>query len=179
MGDERLANEMLVKIPSLNVPNTPPLFLIPGIEGQSIVFNTLCSKLKPATYALQLGVNTECDTILSMAETFYKVVTSIISSSQDFNIIAYSYGSLIAIELALLLEESGYKGRILFIDGSPTMVTTLFHNQLATGITESHLQSSLLCTIMSILAPVSLLELKVRFILRFSSQYILSHISIL
>lgn len=164
LGDESLADKILVKIPSLSVvkQDAPPIFLIAGIEGRSTVFNNLCSKLKPVTYALQLGFELECDTIKLMAESLYKVITSNISPAQDFNIVAYSYGSLVALELAVLLEASGYKGRLLFIDGAPSIFTSLFQLQMASGITESQLQSTLLCGIMNIIAPINLLELRVR-----------------
>lgn len=80
---------------------------------------------------------------------------------QEFTIVAYSYGSLQAIELALKLEASGYKGKLLFIDGAPSVLKALLNNQVTGGITEHQLQTAILCAIMSGLAPINLAELKV------------------
>lgn len=39
--------------------------------------------------------------------------------STEFILVGYSYGSLIAIELARLLESKSFTGRLILIDGSP------------------------------------------------------------
>lgn len=163
MGDEVFTDDILVKIPSLSIGQTDaaPLFFIPGIEGRSTVFNTICSKLSPETYALQLSLDIASDSIEFMAATLYKVITSNLNPSQDFNIIAYSYGTLVALELAVLLEASGYNGRLLFIDGAPSIISALFQYQLATCKTQSEMQSSLLCSIMSMIEPINVEKFKV------------------
>lgn len=49
---------------------------------------------------------------------------------KEFLIVGYSFGSLIAIELARLLEAKNFVGRLLLIDGAPEWMKFLieFHN---------------------------------------------------
>lgn len=41
---------------------------------------------------------------------------------REFLIIGYSFGSLIAIELARLLEADNFSGQLILVDGSPDQV---------------------------------------------------------
>ena len=40
-------------------------------------------------------------------------------NQREFLIVAYSFGSLIAIELVRLLEAKNFSGRLILIDGAP------------------------------------------------------------
>lgn len=75
-----------------------------------------------------------------------------IKSKRDFLIVAYSYGTLIAIELARKLEDMHFRGRLVFIDGAPEQLKTLL-NQLVTGTTIDELQNNVLLNIMDVLEP--------------------------
>lgn len=44
---------------------------------------------------------------------------------KDFLIVGYSFGSLIAIELARLLEAKNFFGRLILIDGAPDFMKFL------------------------------------------------------
>lgn len=41
------------------------------------------------------------------------------SKDEEFNIIGYSFGAVVALEVVKLLEEKGYKGNLMAIDGAP------------------------------------------------------------
>lgn len=75
-----------------------------------------------------------------------------IKSKRDFLIVAYSYGTLIAIELARKLEDMHFRGRLVFIDGAPEQVRTLL-DQFVTNTTTDELQNNVLLYIMDILEP--------------------------
>lgn len=75
-----------------------------------------------------------------------------IKSKRDFLIVAYSYGTLIAIELVKKLEDIHLKGRLVFIDGAPEQLKTLL-NQLVTCTTIDELQNNVLLNIMDVLEP--------------------------
>jgi len=49
-----------------------------------------------------------------------------IQSQKEFLIVGYSFGSLIAIELARLLEAKNFFGRLILIDGAPDQIKFLF-----------------------------------------------------
>lgn len=51
----------------------PPLFLIPGIEGQASIFENLTKNLRPNTLCLQTGYENVTSTIESMADSLYPV----------------------------------------------------------------------------------------------------------
>lgn len=45
--------------------------------------------------------------------------------------VGYSYGSLIAIELVRRLEDAGYSGKVVLIDGAPLLMKNIKEQQLA------------------------------------------------
>lgn len=75
-----------------------------------------------------------------------------IRSKRDFLIIAYSYGTLIAIELARRLEGMHLRGRLVFIDGAPEQLKILT-DQLISNTTINELQNNTLLNIMDIVEP--------------------------
>ena len=50
--------------------------------------------------------------------------------NENFYLVGYSFGAMVAIEIAKLLEESGLKGQIVLIDGAPTFLKKLVVNQV-------------------------------------------------
>ncbi|EFN64610.1 hypothetical protein EAG_16158 [Camponotus floridanus] len=51
-----------------------------------------------------------------------------IQSRKEFLIVGYSFGSLIAIELARLLEAKNFFGRLILIDGAPDQMKFCLRN---------------------------------------------------
>lgn len=47
------------------------------------------------------------------------------SKNEEFLIIGYSFGSLLTLEFAKMLESNGYKGSVIIADGSPKFVHKL------------------------------------------------------
>lgn len=50
--------------------------------------------------------------------------------NENFYLVGYSFGAMVAIETAKLLEESGLKGQIVLIDGAPTFLKKLIVDQV-------------------------------------------------
>ena len=50
--------------------------------------------------------------------------------NENFYLVGYSFGAMVAIEIAKLLEESGLKGQIVLIDGAPTFLKKLVVDQV-------------------------------------------------
>lgn len=71
---------------------------------------------------------------------------------KDFVIAGYSFGSLVAIELARKLEAEGLTGRLVLIDGSPEFARTVVKHKFKSN-THEELQNNILLAIMDILAP--------------------------
>lgn len=82
---------------------------------------------------------------------------------RDFVLVGYSYGSLVAIELARRLEAEAYSGKIILIDGAPLFMKAIKDQQLASE-NNDELQTNILVGIADIAEPDAsgdlLLELK-------------------
>lgn len=66
----------------------------------------------------------------------------------------YSYGSIIAIELARRLEANGCLGRLVLVDGAPHMMRAFKDSQLPVSTVEE-LQDYMLVGIMDLLVPTA------------------------
>lgn len=67
-----------------------------------------------------------------------------------FNLIGYSFGSLICLELASILEKNGKKGKLILIDGAPLFLKKLVSSH---AFDEEGLQNYLLSTIIALVFP--------------------------
>lgn len=66
---------------------------------------------------------------------------------RSFNLVGYSYGSLIALELVKRLEKRGLSGKLVLIDGAPKFLKTIVE-QFLPSTTEKELQNNILLAIM-------------------------------
>ncbi len=102
----------------------PPLFIMPGGDGHSMVFSTLANRLDMdrAIYGLELqgldGKKEPHSTIEDMASYFIELVQSV-QSQGPYHLIGYSLGGRIAFEMALQLTERGQQVDTLVIIGAP------------------------------------------------------------
>jgi fatty acid synthase, animal type len=67
--------------------------------------------------------------------------------------IRYSFGALITIEIAKLLEKRGLRGQILLIDGAPTFLKKLVVDQMPTAQSDEGVQTVLINGIMRTVYP--------------------------
>jgi thioesterase domain-containing protein len=65
-------------------------------------------------------------------------------------LLGYSFGGVLALELALELEAEGWKGELYLVDSSPDFIKSLMLH--ATGSKE-HSETNLICSIFRVLAP--------------------------
>lgn len=79
---------------------------------------------------------------------------TISSKLENFhNFLSYSFGALITIELAKLLEQKGLKGQIVLIDGAPTFLKKLVVDQMPTAQSDEGVQTVLISGIMRTVYP--------------------------
>lgn len=67
----------------------------------------------------------QATTINDIADATLETVSKCFANQKQFYIIGYSFGSLVAIRLAQLLEQTGAIGRVLLIDGAPVYLKRL------------------------------------------------------
>lgn len=85
-----------------------------------------------------------------------------LGNSKKFAIAAHSFGTLVALELASMLEELGYVGKLILIDGAPNMTKELVNQQFPNA-SLNQIQITLLFRILTHIFPMKdLLEHHVR-----------------
>ncbi|XP_044738555.1 fatty acid synthase-like [Chrysoperla carnea] len=151
-GDENEHIEPMIELSSIqNKAKSMPLFFIPGIEGNCLVFEALCSRLNYQCYGLQTSFEDTTDNINALTQKMVSLIKSKLAKSEEYGIVGYSFGSILATEISIVLEKLGHKGRCLFIDGSPTFLKTLARNQLSMSeeMSASTIESRLIALIMA------------------------------
>nr|AMK38868.1 fatty acid synthase 1 [Colaphellus bowringi] len=103
----------------------PLVFLIGGIEGYSEALRTLTRQLNARTISFQYDYDNPLDNIVKMAALYTSYIEDNITKDQPFCIVAYSYGICAGLEVVSVLESKGYKGTLVSIDGSPSVLQTL------------------------------------------------------
>lgn len=79
-------------------------------------------------------------------------VLELYSGNEKFALIGYSFGSLLTLEVAKLLESKGKKGSVTFIDGSPQFIHKVANLVVPDGNDES-IQAIILLTCSRLLFP--------------------------
>lgn len=112
------------------------------MEGvASATWNRLCKSINFPAFILQSMQSAQQDSIQKIVEPIVGDAQRCFVNNERFYIVAHSFGSIIAIELARILEKSGHVGRILLIDGAPIYLKRLTHSMMQT--ISSHVSGSL------------------------------------
>ncbi|XP_025262580.1 fatty acid synthase-like [Camponotus floridanus] len=128
LNDSDLSPDICVKLATERKVAGSEIFLIPGIDGCASVYKLIGSKIKSSAICLQHGVLNMpgvTSSVMKSAAYLLPHVLEKIQSGKEFLIIGYSFGSLIAIELARLLEAENFSGRLILIDGAPDQIKFL------------------------------------------------------
>ncbi|XP_046415450.1 fatty acid synthase-like isoform X1 [Neodiprion fabricii] len=135
------------------------VFILPGIEGACTIFKAIAGKLKSAnTACLQYGpFSLNTTSIDEMADYLIPYIKARSMDRKKFLLVGYSYGSIVSIELARRLENEGFTGRLVMLDGSPDYVKT-FLSSLTTK-SEDELQTFVFLKIMDAVASFAVSKL--------------------
>lgn len=71
---------------------------------------------------------------------------------KTFNLIGYSYGSAMTLELAALLEKEGRVGKVVLIDGTPFMIQKVVQQKILSE-TEDQFQNNVLSVVVNVCLP--------------------------
>lgn len=77
----------------------------------------------------------------------------VFSNSKKFILVAHSFGALVMLEIAKLLEHSGMMGHVLLIDGAPIFLKRLALEKIMVKYDEEALQLMLIIGIIQLLFP--------------------------
>lgn len=74
----------------------------------------------------------DATSIEAIAETIFAAVCDCFAKQKQFYIVGYSFGAILAIQLAQMLERAGKRGRVLLIDGSPAYLKKTLESMMPT-----------------------------------------------
>jgi thioesterase domain-containing protein len=89
---------------------------------------------------------TSCGVIL-----FLQHIHSRLAPGAPFSLLGYSFGGLLALELALELEAEGWEGHLYLVDSAPVFMKLLAQHMVDKD--EKKFETSLICRMFSIIAP--------------------------
>ncbi|XP_031358296.1 fatty acid synthase-like [Photinus pyralis] len=132
--------------------HAPLAIFLPGVEGVAEAMASLANKLRAHVECVQYA-NAAADFHL---ETFAKSLSKLIPHVEHhFNLVAYSYGCAVALELASTLEVRGLIGKVILIDGSPEMLKELIKQQFPSEHEpEASLETAVLFNIITSYTPL-------------------------
>ncbi|EFN81866.1 Fatty acid synthase [Harpegnathos saltator] len=156
IGDDNYSiPDVCISLPTKADTARDEIFLLPGVEGCWSIFNLLAPKIEAPAVCLQYGtynIGNDCHTISEIADCLLKHITDRIKSRKNFVIVAYSFGTIIGIELVRRLEEMSLRGRLVLIDGAPEQMKALASQHLP-FTTIDELQNNVLLGITDMLQP--------------------------
>ncbi|XP_015113057.1 fatty acid synthase [Diachasma alloeum] len=154
IGNNETINQVCLELPTKARSGRAEVFLIPGLEGCGDVFKNLAENIETPATCLQFASK---DTrYLSIEEIALKLKPHIVQRNlarKDFIFVGYSFGSLVAIELARLLEADGFTGKLILIDGSVEWLKGVKNQQMPTK-NNDELETNILVSIVDTVAPI-------------------------
>ncbi|KAF5287178.1 hypothetical protein FQR65_LT12307 [Abscondita terminalis] len=123
----------IARLKSLVTKNAsaPSIFFLPGIDGKRNVIEPLAAKLVGHVFCLQYDEIDpfECS-VENTAELLLQNLQNHLQTTAPFIIIAYSLSCVIALHLVSLIENLGLTGRLILLDGSPSVFKQLVSSQI-------------------------------------------------
>ncbi|PNF18738.1 hypothetical protein B7P43_G05011 [Cryptotermes secundus] len=160
LGDEASSLYPVVRLPSAagagadvedELKAGPVLFMLPGVEGVASVLEPLAKNLKYQAVCLQLNYRDIGQTAHDIAQSLLPHIHSRLAPGAPFRLLGYSYGVMLALELALALEAEGREGHLYLVDHSPDYAKSVIQHILGTN--EEQFDINFICTIYKVVAP--------------------------
>ncbi|KAJ8711411.1 hypothetical protein PYW07_008653 [Mythimna separata] len=152
--DELLATTDMVVVPTLYKDITLSrdefdvskryLCIVPGMEGHHQRFDVLCEHLKLPALVLQPGLDHPTETVQETAQRYAKTLINKTRVQNNFYLLGYETGVLVALELAAILEDHGLTGTVFCVGGLPEDLQEIIEEQLRDLKTEEQLQDSVI-----------------------------------
>ncbi|KAJ8946531.1 hypothetical protein NQ318_004667 [Aromia moschata] len=132
--------------------SAPKVLIFPGIEGVASYYESLSSHLDAHVICLQYASVAKEETVADMAKAVIPVIEELVTKDDPINIIAYSYGTVVALEAVSILQSRGYRCSVMCIEGSPKLMKGML-DPLYMESTEV-LETALLCRLLSFYLPL-------------------------
>ncbi|CAH0385876.1 unnamed protein product [Bemisia tabaci] len=170
IGDELMASEPIVRLPSLSGDGSviedmhckdTLIFAIPGVEGVASIMEPLAKNLNAQVLCLQYDFERPASTIQELAQSLVPHIKKRLRQGKEFNICGYSFGGMVALEVARILESENISGKIWLVDSSPQFLKTMSTLALSDGekSKEDELQVKVIMRIVDLVWPQDTTEL--------------------
>ncbi|KAJ3652435.1 hypothetical protein Zmor_018399 [Zophobas morio] len=133
----------------------PTALVLPGVEGVFKPLELLTNSLKAHVIGLQYSYNNPEDSVEEIAHNILPHIENYLSRKIPVYVIGYSFGCLVGLEIISLLEEKGYNGIMICIDGSPAYITSSLKKQFAHE-TDAQFQTAILSKISAVVIPLDI-----------------------
>ena len=127
-GSEIVPRQCLVQLESRDKKQTADsaIFVVSAIEGVIGSLRSLASELDRPVWGLQCPKDAPLESIGEFAEFCVRKMRDV-QKRGPYNLVGYSFGALVAFEMALQLELLGETVNLTLIDGSPEFITLHCH----------------------------------------------------
>ncbi|KAL7037047.1 hypothetical protein ACKWTF_009050 [Chironomus riparius] len=158
LGDEETSNQTILRLISQDnsTKHTSSVLLIPGIEGVAgNAWRSVANGLSLPSYMLQLMNSKDLENVNDVTQFVYDDIIETVfdKTKENFYIVGYSFGAMVAIELTKMLERGGKKGKLLLIDGAPTFLKKLVVDQMPMTDSDEAVQTVLLAGVLRTVYP--------------------------
>ncbi|XP_070503056.1 fatty acid synthase-like [Chironomus tepperi] len=133
-GDESTSHLTILKINDVAEDSNVKALVFPGIEGVGgQMFYDLAKELKYPAYLLQCTNIWNISEFNEMCSALIKDIETLYVNDSKFLFIGYSYGSILTLKLAKMLESLGKTGKVILIDGSPSVSKKILNDILSSS----------------------------------------------
>uniref|UniRef100_A0A182J1G2 oleoyl-[acyl-carrier-protein] hydrolase n=1 Tax=Anopheles atroparvus TaxID=41427 RepID=A0A182J1G2_ANOAO len=152
-GDEAASHHTVLRLPSKSndLEYERAVLIIPGIESvSSPPWVKIASEINAPTFVLQSFANASDEQTVSgiVDSVFDEMFQTVFAKAEQFLVIGYSFGALLALDIVKRLEARSLHGKLMLIDGSPLYLQRFASNHLS-GIDDEHLQTTVLTLVTS------------------------------
>ena len=126
-----------------------PVFVLPPIEGTTVLLQTLLSQLPSPVHAFQCPKQAPLDSVQSLAQYYVEKIKKK-QPCGPYRLIGYSFGACVALEVALQLQTQGPKDcveKLVLLDGSHTYVLSMigsYSDSLGSG-DSAEVETAMVC----------------------------------
>jgi thioesterase domain-containing protein len=82
---------------------------------------------------------------------FLQYIHSRLAPGASFNLLGYSFGGAVAMEVAVALEAQGWEGHLYLVDSSPDFLKAALERYISSN--EDQFEINLMCIIFNLVAP--------------------------
>lgn len=174
-GDEKTKDQVVIKMKTQNTDTSVKALIIPGFEGMANeLITSVAESLQCSTYVLQISKPYDATSVQEILSVIWNDIIDLYSNSEKFIIVGYSFGTLLGLKIANILESLDKEGSLVMIDGSPQFIKKLSHTLLSDVIDDDEkIRQRVLAMCIKVLEP-SISELSIYDILQhetFEQQY--------